>query len=234
MSKRAAFWIFIIGTASSLAIFLFLTWDTHHQVDVLTHADRLSEQVVAGKHVWEKKNCNNCHTILGFGVYYAPDLTNVYQRIGADGIIASVQRPEEVYAGSFRKMPNLGVTDQEAQDLVAFLEWTGNIENNDWPPQDRNRALSSEERRLAGTGLSLGAIAFKQECMGCHSIGGVGGGTGPALDDIGDRYDAVTIARYIGDPTSVDPGSRMPAQSSVSDDDRTEIGIFLAKQGGDR
>lgn len=232
MTKRSAFWIFIIGTGISLAIFLWLTYDTHRQVDALTHAEKLSEQVVAGKHVWEDKNCNNCHTILGFGVYYAPDLTNVYQRIGAEGIIAAVQRPEEVFDHSFRKMQNLNVTDQEAEDLVAFLEWTGNIENNDWPPQDSDSRLSSEERRLAGAGLSLGAIAFKQNCMGCHSLGGAGGSSGPALDEIGDKYDAAVIIKYIGDPTSVNPDSRMPAQTDVSDADREAIGEYLAKQGG--
>ncbi len=232
MSKRSAFWIFIIGTSISLAIFLWLTYDTHRQVDALTHTENLNDQVVAGKHVWEDKNCNNCHTILGFGVYYAPDLTNVYQRIGAEGIIAAVQRPEEVFGDSFRKMQNLNVTDQEAEDLVAFLEWTSYIDNNDWPPQDSDNRLSSEERRLAGTGLSRGAIAFKQNCMGCHSIGGAGGSTGPALDDIGDRYDASQIVKYIGDPASVEPGSKMPAQNGVSQEDREAIGEYLAKQGG--
>ncbi len=69
--------------------------------------------------------------------------------------------------------------------------------------------------------------------MSCHSIGGAGGGTGPALDTIGDKYDAETIARYIGDPTSVDPGSHMPAQAEVSQEDREAISGFLAKQGGD-
>ncbi len=72
MSKKAAFWFFLIGTLSSAALFLVLTFDTHRQVKVLTNADRLSDEVVAGKKVWEKYNCNDCHTILGFGGYYGP------------------------------------------------------------------------------------------------------------------------------------------------------------------
>jgi hypothetical protein len=32
----------------------------------LTHASQLSAEVVAGKRVWQKYNCNDCHTILGF------------------------------------------------------------------------------------------------------------------------------------------------------------------------
>ena len=231
MANRNAIFIFLAGTLISLAIFLGLTWDTHRQVNALTHADKLSDEVVAGKHVWADKNCNECHTILGFGVYYAPDLTKVYKRIGAAGIKAVVMQPEVVFAKSIRKMPNLGVTDQEATQLVAFLEWVSNIDNNDWPPQDRQAGLSADTRRLTGgAGLSRGAAAFKEKCMGCHAIGGVGGSIGPALDTVGTKYDAATIATLIADPQSVVAGSKMPAQDSVSDDDRQALGEFLAKQ----
>lgn len=231
MSNRGAFYVFLIGTLSSLAIFLALTWDTHRQVDALTNADKLSEQVVAGKHVWEKKNCNECHTILGFGVYYAPDLTRAYKRIGADGIKAAVLEPETTFSSSIRKMPNLDVTGQEADDLVAFLEWTGNIDNHDWPPQDSEEAMSAAERRLSGgVGMSRGAAAFREKCMSCHSIGGSGGSTGPALDHVGAKYDAGQIASYILDPKSVNSESRMQPQTNVNDADREALGEFLAGQ----
>src|SRR5450756_222411 len=88
MTAKAARWIFYLGTLISLVLFLGLTADTHRQIGALTHADQLSETVVAGKRVWHKYNCNDCHTILGFGAYYAPDLTKAYWRRGADGIKA--------------------------------------------------------------------------------------------------------------------------------------------------
>jgi len=234
MVNRSAFFIFIGGTAISLAIFLWLTVDTHRQVGALTHAENLSDQVVAGKHVWESKNCNECHTILGFGIYYAPDLTRVYKRIGPEGIRAAVQSPQVTFASSFRKMANLGVTDQETADLTAFFEWVGNIDNHDWPPQDSAEAMSSSEQRLASTGLSRGAAAFKENCMRCHSLGGAGGSTGPALDSVGDKYDAATIARLIANPELVKPGSRMMPLTTVGEADRQAIGDFLARQGGGR
>src|SRR3970040_945680 len=83
MSKKVPFWIFIIGTISSALLFLWLTRDTHRQVEVLSHADKLSPEVVAGKRVFEKSNCNDCHTILGFGGYYAPDLPKAVRCVGA-------------------------------------------------------------------------------------------------------------------------------------------------------
>jgi Cytochrome c. len=128
-------------------------------------------------------------------------------------------------------MPNLNVTDQQTADLVAFLEWVSNIDNHDWPPQDKEAGLSATQRRLTGgAGLTRGAAAFKESCMGCHSIGGAGGSIGPALDTVGTKYDAATIAKLIADPTSVNPNSKMPAQDSVTEDDRNALGEFLAKQ----
>jgi nitric oxide reductase subunit C len=66
--------------------------------------------------------------------------------------------------------------------------------------------------------------------MGCHSIGGAGGSIGPALDNVGTKYDQATLEAIITDPKSVNPGATMPPQSNVSDDDRQAIGEFLAKQ----
>jgi len=44
MSTKLAKWIFYGGTLSSALLFLILTWDTHRQIDTLTHADKLSRQ----------------------------------------------------------------------------------------------------------------------------------------------------------------------------------------------
>jgi nitric oxide reductase subunit C len=227
LSNRGAFYLFLAGTLISAVLFLVLTVDTHRQVGALTNADQLTEEVVEGKRVWHKHECNLCHTILGFGGYYAPDMTRVHQRIGAEGIKASVLRPEEVFADSFRKMPNLGVTEEEADQLVAFLEWTGNIDNNDWPPQD---SRDRQQNRLRAAGLSQGAAAYSQFCMGCHSLDGQGGNIGPDLNNVGLKYSPEEIAQFIGDPQSVDPESTMPPQPHVEEDDRQAIGEFLAGQ----
>src|SRR3990170_5630162 len=98
--------IFVWGTVISAVLFLGLTWDTHRQVEALSHVDKLSDNVVKGKRTFEKYNCNDCHTILGFGAYYAPDLTKVVQRIGEDGFRFRVKSPEKAFADSWRKMPN--------------------------------------------------------------------------------------------------------------------------------
>jgi nitric oxide reductase subunit C len=211
MSMRLAKWIFWMGTLISAGLFLALTVDTHRQIDALTHADRLSEDVVAGKRVFQKYNCNDCHTILGFGGYYAPDLTRVYSRKGEGYIRAVVSHPDRVLEGSFRKMPDQNVTEAEIDKLLAFFEWVDRIENNDWPPQDSSRRRGT--LRLAQTGtLSLGAAVFQANgCYGCHSLHGTGGSVGPALDSVGLRLDAHTLKRQITEPATLKTSSIMPA-----------------------
>lgn len=230
MSKKTAFWIFLLGTLSSGILFLVLTWDTHRQVETLSHADRLSPQVIAGKRVFEKYNCNDCHTILGFGGYYAPDMTKVVQRVGEEGIRFRIKHPEKAFENSWRKMPQQGVSDEEIEQLIAFFRWVGEIDNNDWPPQDSKKRLTrQEEVTVAAAGLSPGAAVFQSRgCMNCHALFGKGGSAGPPLDAVGRRLTVEQIERYVRNPKSVNPHSLMPAQNTLSDKELDAVARFLA------
>lgn len=226
MNKKTAFWIFILGTLSSSVLFLFLTWDTLKQVEALSHADKLSAEVIDGKRIFEKYNCNDCHTILGFGAYYAPDLTRVVKRIGEDGIRFRLKSPEKAFAKSWRKMPQQHVSDEEIAKLIAFFTWIGEIENNDWPPQDSKKRLTrTEEIKIAGAMMSPGAAVFQTRCMPCHSIFGKGGPVGE-LDMAGRKYSIEQIEHYISDPKSVNPNSSMPALN-ISEKEREAVAKFL-------
>jgi nitric oxide reductase subunit C len=230
MSKRTAFWIFFWGTLSSAALFLYLTYDTHKQVEALSHVDQLSDTVVAGKRTFEKYNCNDCHTILGFGGYYSPDLTKVVQRIGEDGVRFRIKEPDKAFVRSWRKMPQQNVTDEEVDQLVAFFTWVGNVDNGDWPPQDsKGRLTRSEERMIAGAGVPPGAAVFQTRgCMNCHSLHGEGGSFGPALDTVGRKMDKEQIEHYIRDPKSVNPKALMPPQKDLSEKELEAVAGFLA------
>jgi len=227
-TKKGAKWIFWVGTLSSLILFLVLTVDTHRQVKVLTHAENLSEQVVQGKRVWQKYNCNDCHTILGFGGYYAPDMTKVYKRIGKEGIRETVKKPQVVFANSWRKMPQQNLKDKEVEDLIAFFKWVNEINTNDWPPQDSDKLPPSSIRRMvAGVGVSPGGALFKEKgCFACHKISGTGGVAGPAMEGVGRKYDAAKLAQYIRDPASVDTKSKM-AKQDLTPDQAQQIAQFL-------
>jgi nitric oxide reductase subunit C len=229
MSKRFAFWFFLVGTFSSTLLFLILTVDTHKQVKALTHVENLTDDVVAGKKVWEKYNCNDCHTILGFGGYYAPDMTKVYKRLGAVGIEFRVKNPQVAFASSWRKMPQQNVSEKEITVLIAFLKWISEIDNNDWPPQDSEKQISRSALRLsAGVGMPLGAALLKEKgCIVCHTVKDVGGDTGVPLDDAGRKYNAETLERLIRNPKSVNPGAAMPPQDQITEEEIDAIAEFL-------
>lgn len=224
MTNKLAKLIFYLGTLISLVLFLALTFDTHRQIQTLTHADQLSEQVVAGKRVWHKYNCNDCHTILGFGSYYGPDMTKVYWRRGSEGIKAVIRSPEKFT--TWRKMPRLPLTDKELEDLVAFLQWTGEIDTQGWPPQDQK--LRGETGRAVTLGVSPGAVLFQEKgCFACHRLYGTGGQQGPELTHVGSRLSYETIEKVLTDPRSTNPQATMPPPM-ISHEERDRLAAFLA------
>ena len=90
----------------------------------------------------QAKNCINCHTILGNGAYYAPDLTKAWldPAWGAESVreplMLNFLLDPETNARGFgtnRKMPNLELSEQEAKGVIAFLKWTSAIDTNGFP-----------------------------------------------------------------------------------------------------
>jgi nitric oxide reductase subunit C len=236
MSNSTAKLIFWIGTLISLALFLMLTIDTSRRFAALTHADKLDDQVVRGKRAFEKRNCNDCHTILGFGSYFAPDLTRTYVRIGEYAIIRRLQQPEVAFAADFRKMPQQHLAEKEISDIVVYLQWVSNIENHDWPPQDsQTRWKNSTDRLLAAAALSPGAALIQQEnCLACHTLGSRGDSKGPRLEWIGTRRNSAWISDYLADPQKLAPGSLMPDYARLAPGQRQMMGEFIVAAGRGR
>ena len=218
MRIRTAKALFLIGTAVSGVLFIALTVDTQLQVAAQANTHRLNDQVVSGKMVWHKYNCNDCHTILGFGGYYAPDLTRAYRRLGAQGIRQVIAHPDQIFASSWRHMPQQHLSSDEQAQLVAFFQWVNDIPNNNWPPQD--------ERVVATKGGEGPALFSSKGCSGCHKIGGVGGSIGPDLTEVGASRSPDTIARIIADPKSVKPDATMP-KIAMTPQERAELVKFL-------
>lgn len=220
MTKSQAKAVFIWGTVLSAVIFLALTYDSLSKMPERTHEDKLTTEVAAGKWVWQKYNCNDCHTILGIGGYYAPDLTKVMSRRDNDWMTRFLKDPEKVWPAS-RKMPNLHLTDQEITNLIAFFTWVNNIKTNNWPPKP---LIAS-----AATAATPGEALFKtQGCSSCHSIGGVGGKAGPDLTKVGDRRNKEWIAEQIKDPKSHNPDSIMPAYTKLTEKDLQGLANYLS------
>jgi nitric oxide reductase subunit C len=135
LSKSTARIFFLGGTVVTFAIFLGLTWTTlANEVPKNTHPENLTPAVVHGKKLWEENNCMGCHTILGEGAYYAPELTKVVERRGESYIKAALMT-KEPWAPRGRKMVAYGFSEEEANDLIEFLKWIGNTDLNGFPPE---------------------------------------------------------------------------------------------------
>lgn len=142
LTKSAARNIFYGGTLFFLAIFIALVAQSHSYIlNTSSNNDRLTDAVVRGKHVWEKNACINCHTIMGEGAYFAPEVGNVWVRYGGrtdpDGARESLKgwfAAQPTGIEGRRQMPQFNLTEQEANDLIDFLKWTSEVNTQNWPP----------------------------------------------------------------------------------------------------
>lgn len=153
MNKRHTRIFAVASTGMAALLFLVLTIDTHRQFPELTNTDQLTEEVVRGQNVWHANNCINCHTILGEGAYYAPDLTKITQLRGTPYLTAFMKDPSQFYDEQRhrRLMPNPNLSDQEISDVIAFMDWVGNVDNQGWPP----RPILISGGSIPGTDLSV-------------------------------------------------------------------------------
>ncbi len=97
--------------------------------------------VSKGKLTTQAKNCMNCHTLLGNGAYYAPDLTKSWldpmwgsPSVREQLMVEFLMNPQDkLHNITGRRMPNLGITEEEARATVAFLKWMSSIDTNGFP-----------------------------------------------------------------------------------------------------
>ncbi len=135
-TKSMARNIYFGGSVFFILVFLALTFDTVQRLPARDHRENITEAVALGKRVWEDNNCVGCHTILGEGAYFAPELGNVYKRFGysKEALKAFIKNRPVNGIPNRRSMPQFNLTDQELDAVVEFLKWTSEINNANWPP----------------------------------------------------------------------------------------------------
>ncbi len=132
-TKQAARNIFYGGAAFFSLLFIALVFNTTGHIPKRSNQAALTPAVERGKTLWETRNCIGCHTLLGEGAYFAPELGNVYKRRGGEFIKAWIKAQPTNVPGR-RQMPQFNFTEQQLDDMVEFLKWTGEIDTNRWPP----------------------------------------------------------------------------------------------------
>ncbi len=224
LSKSQARLFFLGGTLFFSVIFIALTVDTLRQIPARSHQDRMTTEVVRGKEIWDKSNCMGCHTILGEGGYYAPELTRVVQRRGKEWIAIFLADPQAMFPGE-RKMVNYHFDTGQIGDVVAFLDWIGGIDTNGFPPKP-DLALPVAAVAM-NANLAPPPAIFGTVCVACHAVGGKGGAVGPALDGVAHRKTPQELDRWLADPAAVKPGTAMP-KLPIDDPTRAALVAWLS------
>ncbi|RKE98155.1 c-type cytochrome [Ichthyenterobacterium magnum] len=129
LSKKQARAFFLGGTVVTFLIFIGLTIFSFSKANDQSNEEGITEAVVRGKQIWEDNNCMGCHTIMGEGAYYAPELTKVIERRGIGYIKAVLMTPVD-WVPNGRKMVAYGFSEEEAADLIAFFDWIDDIDLN--------------------------------------------------------------------------------------------------------
>ncbi len=158
-------------------------WAGHESLSVLIPGDPLE-----GSRLFSGKGCLGCHAVHGVGGTTGPDL-------GRGGL----NRPLlEIAAVMWNHAPGMERVFEEKRvvrptfkpgemaSLLAFLYYLGSLN----PPGD------------ADAGARLFA---EKRCVQCHSLGGVGGKVGPALDVAARRAD---VRQDVRDVVALERGPR--------------------------
>jgi nitric oxide reductase subunit C len=139
-TKSMARNIYYGGSFFFVLLLFGLTLDTVRQLPKRDHRENITAAVIQGKELWENNNCIGCHSLMGEGAYYAPELANVFDRRGAGN-----EEAFKAYLNGWinaqpmdipkrRKMPQFNLTTEETDALAEFLIWASRIDDNNWPP----------------------------------------------------------------------------------------------------
>jgi len=216
-----------------------------------------AQSIEAGKTSYQTK-CVACHTIGG-GPLVGPDLKGVISKRDRSWLIRWIQEPDKMLAEgdpiatqqlkNAAAMPNLGISETEAKDILAYIE--------SGPPAPEPTPQPEVEKTapvVPSPGNSEpGKQAFEQKCAICHSIGGKGvvgtgpGEVGPDLKGITSLRETSWLVRWIQEPNKVlDEGDpivtkhlqeynnvRMP-NLGISETEAKNILAYLAAESGDK
>lgn len=114
-ARTVAIWIIVLMTIIWIALSFMSFVDSGDRVRPQT--ENISFQGVTalkGKQVFQSYNCMDCHTIVGNGAYFAPDLTKLYDTTGPAWLKA--------YLGSPATYPTKAIVNIQLQQMAGDKE----------------------------------------------------------------------------------------------------------------
>jgi mono/diheme cytochrome c family protein len=173
------------------------------------------EQIVEkGRWLVLEKNCVGCHDIDGWGGEVRevineegmapPQLINEGEKAQSDWLFHFLKSPGHIRPWLKVRMPNFRLSDDEANTLVQFFMASANV-----GPFNASPDISVH--------LSEGQQIFTTfQCSSCHVVGGqspegkTAADLAPDLTMASSRLRADWIVKWLDDPQTLLPGTRMP------------------------
>lgn len=110
-ARKWAIWIILLMTGIWIVLSFMSFIDTGDRVRPRTAQIHFNDiSALKGKQVFQSYNCMDCHTIVGNGAYFAPDLTKIYDSSGPAWLRA--------YLGSPGTYPTKAIVNVQLQDLA--------------------------------------------------------------------------------------------------------------------
>lgn len=174
------------------------------------------------EHSAPERACAGCHRAIHEGTFDAPpevqarwrahitsllevpSLDGTDQRLSRDWIARFLVSPHDLRRGLAATMPRLPIDERAAADLATFLVPSAPVQGE--PDGNAERGREAIERL---------------ECARCHDGGDA---LAPDLRFVRDRMQRGALVRWLRDPLSMRPGTRMPA---VPEEDVTAIAAYL-------
>lgn len=175
----------------------------------------------AGKALFIKQECLNCHSLKGEGGSQGPDLTQVTLRRSREWLTDFIYVPSEKFPDATMPQVDWG-SEQEVADVVAFLE-------------SLKREVPVEQIFAAKLGpVKTGeALVEAYDCRACHTIGEGGIAGYPDLTYVGSKIRPEWEAHWLKDPQQVKPGTFMPT-FTLGEREIEAIVAYLASLQWDR
>ncbi len=189
-------------------------------IGLLSPQAALSAQANKGEPIYQQK-CVACHTIGG-GRLVGPDLKGVNAKRDHDWLVRWIVEPDKMLAegDALAKqisqeynnipMPNLGVTNAEAEDILAYIEaksasatstsaTSTSATSTKSSPSSSGPSAASTTPPVPKTASKKGVDIYQKICSACHTIG-KGNLTGPDLKGVTSRRDPNWLLRWIQMP----------------------------------
>jgi ubiquinol-cytochrome c reductase cytochrome b subunit len=172
---------------------------------------QLKPAELSGIHYYREENCAVCHNVMGTEAKAGPNLLNTAGRHDQAWMLQHFKSPQTTSPGSAMQPVNL--TGPQLNDLAATM-----------------LALTPDNGDVISTTpafVAEGATVYQKNfCFACHTVNGVGGKTGPALNGLSGRRTEAWTAEHFVDPQKMSPGTSMPAYK-LSPSDMQNIVSYL-------